>query len=154
MSILTKFQSDMDQIISNFVPYNNPYIILSWKVPSTTTQGGLETPQEIRSEVLWDGNISLAYPTDLAAMEKYRITGDTSFVIKGWLFPYMQHSSGNIYFIDANFNTTSVLTTYESLSDDTFIYPLSTGLVNETETVSISAYPQITNIDYSTSFIQ
>jgi hypothetical protein len=24
MSILTKFQSDMDQIISNFVPYNNP----------------------------------------------------------------------------------------------------------------------------------
>jgi len=154
MSILTKFQSDMDQIISNFVPYNNPYIILSWKVPSTTTQGGLETPQEIRSEVLWDGNISLAYPTDLAAMEKYRITGDTSFVIKGWLFPYMQQSSGNIYFIDANFNTTSVLTTYESLSDDTFIYPLSTGLVNETETVSISAYPQITNIDYSTSFIQ
>jgi hypothetical protein len=29
MSILTKFQSDMDQILSNFIPYNNPYIIIS-----------------------------------------------------------------------------------------------------------------------------
>jgi len=35
MSILTKFQTDMDQILSNFVPYNNPYIIISWKVPSS-----------------------------------------------------------------------------------------------------------------------
>ena len=27
MSIMTKFQTDMDQIISNFAPYNNPYIV-------------------------------------------------------------------------------------------------------------------------------
>ena len=32
MSIMTKFQTDMDQIISNFAPYNNPYIVMRiWK---------------------------------------------------------------------------------------------------------------------------
>ena len=30
MSILARYMADIDQIISNFVPYNNPYIILSW----------------------------------------------------------------------------------------------------------------------------
>ena len=33
MSILARYMQDVDQIVSNFVPYNNPYIILSWKVP-------------------------------------------------------------------------------------------------------------------------
>ena len=30
VSILTRLQSDMDQILSNFVPYNDPYFIISW----------------------------------------------------------------------------------------------------------------------------
>ena len=33
MSILARYMEDVDQIISNFAPYNNPYIILSWPVP-------------------------------------------------------------------------------------------------------------------------
>ncbi|NBP16917.1 hypothetical protein EBU95_21475, partial [bacterium] len=56
MSIITKYQLDMDQILSNFVPYNNPYIIISWKLPA---EAGLSYESEIRSEVLWDGNITL-----------------------------------------------------------------------------------------------
>jgi len=147
MSMLTKFQTDMDQIISNFVPYNNPYIILSWKVPEGLIPGAGKL-QEIRSEVLWDGNISLSYPTDINANEKYRIVGDTTFIIKGWLFPYIQNPLGNIYEINSNFNVTSEITTYDSLSNDTFIYPVSTGLVNETETVSVSSYPFITNVNF------
>jgi hypothetical protein len=69
MSIITKFQSDMDQILSNFVPYTNPYIILSWRVPEEIVSNGFAFPQEIRSEVLWDGNITMGYPTDIAANE-------------------------------------------------------------------------------------
>lgn len=153
MSIITKFQTDMDQIISNFVPYTNPYIIISWKLPEDLSTGIMTPLQEIRSEVLWDGNIGLSYPTDIAANEKYRIVGDTTFIIKGWLFPYVQNPTGNIYKIDANFNVSSYLTTYESLSDDTFSWPLSTGLVDETETVSVSGTPQITNIDFTTTRI-
>jgi len=149
MSILTKFQTDMDQIISNFVPYTNPYIIISWKVPEDLATGLFSPKQEIRSEVLWDGNIALSYPTDISANEKYRIVGDTTFVIKGWLFPYVQNPYGNIFYIDANFRTSSIITTYDSLSDNTYSWPVSTGLVNEVETVSLSGIPQLTNVDYT-----
>lgn len=149
MSILTKFQTDMDQIISNFVPYTNPYIIISWKVPEDLATGLFSPKQEIRSEVLWDGNIALSYPTDISANEKYRIVGDTTFVIKGWLFPYVQNPYGNIYYIDANFRSSSIITTYDSLSDNTYSWPVSTGLINEIETISLSGNPLITNVDYT-----
>ncbi len=146
MSILTKFQSDMDQILSNFVPYNNPYIIISWKVPSTLVSGGFEIPQEIRSEVLWSGDIALSYPTDISANEKYKVVADTSFTIKGWLFPADRDPVGNIYYIDANFYNKRLITNFEDLSGDTTTYGNSALLVNETDKVTILGYPQITNV--------
>lgn len=100
MSIITKFQTDMDQILSNFVVYSNPYIVISWKLPNTFTNETVE----IRSEVLWDGNIALNYPDELQANTTARITADTSFTIKGWLFPYSSSLSGsNIFTVDTNF---------------------------------------------------
>jgi len=100
MSIITKFQTDMDQIISNFVPYNNPYVVISWKVPTSM----ISEVQEIRSEVLWSGDISLTYPHDIQANQPARVTADTSFTIKGWLFPDKTQSDGdNILYIDSNF---------------------------------------------------
>lgn len=151
MSILTKFQTDMDQIVSNFVPYNNPYIIISWKVPEDMVEGGFSSPQEIRSEVLWNGSIALSYPTDITASEKYRIVGDTSFTIKGWLFGDPAFPASNIFYIDNNFYNASLLTemTYETLSTQTFTYPASSGLASDLEIVPISAFPQITNFDYT-----
>jgi hypothetical protein len=146
MSIVTKFQTDMDQILSNFIPYNNPYIILSWKVPNEIAASVV--PQEIRSEVTWDGGVTLSYPTDIAANEKYRIVGDTAFTIKGWLFPYAQSPVSNIYTVQANFRASSLITTYDELSGDTFVYPVSTGLINETESFTLSSNPQFTNITW------
>lgn len=155
MSILTKYQSDMDQIISNFVPYSNPYIILSWKIPADFNLSNL---YEIRSEVIWNGSIALSYPTELAAGSKFRVTGDTSFTIKGWLFPAApDEETKNIFQIDANFYNSSGVTlesTYESLSDETFTYPVSTGLMSDMETVSLtgfvlSGYAANTNIAQS-----
>lgn len=103
VSILTKFQTDMDQILSNFIPYNDPYIILSWKVPSDFVQ----TEQEIRSEVLWGGSINVVYPTDLPATGPYRVSADTSFTIKGWLFREKQNDVGNVYNVDTYFTLAS-----------------------------------------------
>lgn len=141
MSILTKYQSDMDQIISNFVPYNNPYIILSWKIP---TDFNLTNLYEIRSEVLWGGSIAMAYPIDIAANVKYRVTADTTFTIKGWLFPAAPtEETKNIFQIDANFYNSSGVTlesTYDSLSGETFTYPVSTGLLDDMETVSLTGF--------------
>jgi hypothetical protein len=146
MSILTKFQTDLDQIISNFVPYSNPYIILSWKVPQDLI--GNSVPQEIRSEVLWDGGITLNYPTDLAANEKYKISGDTAFTIKGWLFPYASNPATNIYNINTNFYVSRYISNFEALSSNSYTYPLSSNLVNEKESFFLMSAPDLTNIEY------
>ena len=135
MSILTKFQTDMDQILSNFIPYNNPYIIISWKIPSDF---GIGTDQEIRSEVLWGGNMSITYPTDINSGDKYKLAADTSFTIKGWLFPASISSIGNIYHINSNFHNISAITNFEGLSGVSFTYPTSAHLIPDLEVVSLS----------------
>lgn len=99
MSILTKYQTDMDQILSNFIPYSNPYVVISWKIPAAFVQ----VPQEIRTEVLWSETLNMSYPTDIDSSTPYRVSADTSFTIKGWLFPKDQGPVNNIFVIDANF---------------------------------------------------
>ena len=163
MSILGRYMQDIDQIVSNFVPYNNPYIILSWKVPADY---GLSYDQEIRSEVLWDGNLVYDTPIDTTYNDKFRVTVDTSFTIKGWLFPEQKDTSGTIYKVDSNFiavnlanriyspldnnevvsNTSYIQQGYGSLSS------YDSGVPDAySETVTISAIPEITNLYYSTT---
>lgn len=96
VSILTRYQTDMDQILSNFVPYSDPYFIISW------TREGLPY-KEIRTEVLWSGNLNLNYPIDLNNNQPARVTCDTSFTIKGWLFKADADSFGRIFRINNNF---------------------------------------------------
>lgn len=98
MSILARYQTDIEQIISNFVPYSDPYIVISWKVPEKVSK----VEQEIRSEVLWSGDLSLTYPDNLTGSEPYRLSCDTSFTIKTWLFKKHTNPVGNIYKIDVD----------------------------------------------------
>jgi len=152
VNILTNYQSDMDQIISNFVPYSNPYIIICWKIPEAF---GLQLQSEIRSEVLWDGTINVEYPTDVTASEKPRFLATTSFVIKGWLFPQADRDyTSNIYFIDSNFRTSSKLlfdSFTDNLSSENYVYDKASGLLNENETISVSGVPLLTNIYLNSS---
>ena len=83
MSVMTKYQTDVDQIISNFVPYSNPYVVVSWKLPTELSS----LLNEIRTEILWSGSITMDYPTDIQPNNPARISADTSFTIKSWLFP-------------------------------------------------------------------
>jgi len=136
VSILARYQTDMDQILSNFIPFTNPYVVISWYVPK---EFGLTVDQEIRSEVLWDGNVSLDYPVELVASQKARITADTSFTIKGWLFKDEADPVGNIFFIDQNFHTENIITDYEDLS--------STEAT--VESFELSGSPVITDIFYN-----
>ena len=141
MSILARYMQDIDQILSNFIPYSNPYIILSWKEPSQI-EGQVV---EIRSEVLWNGNISFNAPTDTTYNDKFRVVCDTSFTIKGWLFKNKNELSTPIYFIDVNtyaMSRTDILT-YESLS--------GLNLTSAEDSFTLSALPTITNIFYSTT---
>ena len=100
MSIMTKFQTDMDQILSNFVPYNNPYIIISWKVPSSQN---LANNLEIRTEVLCDGSLNLEYPIEVSGAQPARIIANTNFTMKGWLFKGASTDVKNIFVIDQDY---------------------------------------------------
>lgn len=143
MTLITKYQSDMDQLISNFAPYCDPYIIISWKLPSIQ---GSTVPYEIRTEVLWSGSINLTYPNDAGPNQPFRIVGDTSFTIKGWLFKKIDEIYKKIYVINSDYNTigsfadnnTPILEDIDSLS---------------TESFSISARPQVKKIEPFKAYI-
>lgn len=141
VSVLSRYQTDMDQILSNFIPFSNPYVVISWKVPE---KFNLSVDQEIRSEVLWDGNVSLNYPTELNASQKARITADTSFTIKGWLFKDEDDPVGNIFYIDQNFKAVDLLSDYEGMS----------GTNAPTESFELSGSPFITDIFYNGVLLQ
>ncbi len=79
VSILTRYQEDMDQILSHIIPYINPYFIVSWRTPG-------RPDHEIRSSVFWDGNAQITYPYDIAATSVARVAADLTFTFKGWLF--------------------------------------------------------------------
>lgn len=130
MSIITRYQDDMDQILANFVPYTNPYIVISWKLPDEFAPS---IGTELRTEVLWDENISITQPIDMGEGGKYRNIAETTFTIKGWLFKrHPENPIGNIYEIDARFYPISSLS--QVLSDDLDVY----------DECSLSAYPLIT----------
>lgn len=147
MNILTKYQTDMDQIMSNFIPFCNPYVILSWKVPE---EYNIPYLQEIRSEVLWDGTVNIDYPTDINGDKKYFIVGSTGFTIKGWLFSAAENPVNNIFFIDSS------LTSVKGDIQDTDYFTLSSQVITKedsieyynTEVISISASPKITDVNF------
>jgi hypothetical protein len=112
MTIVTKFQSDMDQIISNFVPYCDPYIIISWKLPSPSKS---TVPYELRTEVLWNGTINTTYPTELNNTQAQRLVAETSFTIKGWLFKNVNETINRIYTINSDFTTDNNTSIFDTL---------------------------------------
>jgi hypothetical protein len=95
MNILSKYQTDLDQILQNFAVHSDPYIIYSWQEP--------KTGREMRTEVLWDNNISVEYPTEAKNTESYRITAKANFIIKTWLFRSAQSPVGTICKINTDY---------------------------------------------------
>jgi len=138
VNIIAYYKEDIDQIIQNFVVNCNPYIIVSWRIPDD-----FELPfyDEIRTEIQWSGDINYDNPKDLSPDVKWRISANTSFTVKGWLFKSEPQNQAPIYEIDATFIASP---TISSFCFDTYYSRVSaTGV--ESETVSISAYPQFTN---------
>lgn len=115
MSILAGFQLDLEQIASNFIAYFNPYIILSYKVPSNI---GPEYDLEVRSKAIWSGSLNISTPDTQTHAEKFKRTGDTSFTIDAWIYPEAIDSAKPIYFIDANFYSLKdrIFNSYSALS--------------------------------------
>jgi hypothetical protein len=96
VDFIAKYDEDFQQIITNFVPYCDPYFVISWRIPELQNY-------EIRSIVQWSGSINTTYPTELNANTNVRIVGSTSFTVKGWLFKPIEEGT-LIYDIKCNFN--------------------------------------------------
>lgn len=148
MSIITRFQSDMDQILSNFIPFNNPYIVISWTVPK---EFNLPYTQEIRTEVSWNGSINMSYPTDINGGQKAQIIADTGFTIKGWLFPDPQNPVKNIFRIDTRMVAVSSKTVLEYGSYTNLVQQIITNTDPQsafynTDFFSVSGKPLITGV--------
>lgn len=147
MSILGRYMQDVEQIITNFAPYTNPYIVLAWKEPT-----GTGDTIEVRSEVIWSENISLTTPTETTYSDKFRVVADTSFTIKGWLFKNQNSKDSPIYFIEknmlavgSNWNLQQPLTAldYENFFDEYKNDPYKNQYM---QTTTLSGTPAITNI--------
>ena len=148
MSMLCRYMQDLEQIITNFVPYSNPYIVIAWQEPTDT--GNIN---EIRTEVEWDQSISMNPPTELSYSEKFRAVADTTFTIKGWLFRDRNEVTKPIYFIENNFINTrqdfNFSQPISSLDYSSFFNSLTS--VTDTDTFTLSGIPNITNIYYNTT---
>jgi T4-like virus Myoviridae tail sheath stabiliser len=95
MSILTKYQSDMEQIINNFVAYFDPYIYISWKEPVTE--------REIRSKVIWDGTATPNFQSLFEKEEYERYECDTTFTIEGYIYKSEQENVAPICTIETDY---------------------------------------------------
>jgi T4-like virus Myoviridae tail sheath stabiliser len=140
ISIIAKFQTDMDQILSNFVPWSDPYFVIS--VTNETMPN-----TEIRNEVLWDGNLKMTYPTDIQSNDRYRLTCDTTFTIKGWLFKSEVGPVGRVFKVDSNFYAVSAIPENESAYGSIYNALNYTIDTPYNETVTVSARPYINFTD-------
>lgn len=97
MDIYTRYQDDMDQIISNFGVFFNPDIYVVIPDP-------VNTGKNLKCQIVWDGNIPIQFPEEISKNEPERITAATTFTFKTWLFPglddtvYPEHSIHRINF--------------------------------------------------------
>jgi hypothetical protein len=96
VSVMTKYQEDMDQILSHILPYVNPYFVVSWRTP-------IRTEHEIRSTVHWDGNVSMQYPVELMSSNPARVVADMTFTFKGWIFQSAPTEVKNIFVTTSSF---------------------------------------------------
>jgi hypothetical protein len=88
MTVITKYEDDMDQIISNFIPMMLPDIYVVWPNPK-------QIGKNLKSQIVWDGSINYEYPMDVGETDPYRIIATSSFTYKTWFFPGLRNPDGS-----------------------------------------------------------
>lgn len=129
VTIISKYQMDLDQILSNFIPYSDPYFIVQIQEPFTE--------EALNCKVLWNGNVTLDNPKDLSNTDPYRhLMANTSFTFEGYMFKEKAQPQGRICKIDTDFILTNkFFCNYDDLLTHTASAP--------TESFSISGVPRI-----------
>ena len=130
VSILARFQADIEQILTNFIPYADPYFVISWRWPDTIPFSDFE----IRSTIRWSENVNFQYPIDITADASYWTNADTSFTIESWIFKNKPADGKPIYVIDHSFTAVSAIDTYPVMKSFEDLF--------NTDVFVISARPQ------------
>lgn len=79
MLILTKYQEDLDQILSNFIINFNPGIYVVWNHPYNS--------EHIKSQVIWNNDLVIEFPAAIKDTDPYRFLATTTFTYRTWMFP-------------------------------------------------------------------
>lgn len=80
LGIITKFHEDMDQILTNFVPFFNPSVYVVIPHP-------IQSGKKLKCQVVWNGEVAVEFPDEIDKNTPSRITATTSFTLKAWIFP-------------------------------------------------------------------
>lgn len=79
INVFSIYPPDDEQILQNFIPFSMPNFYVAWKHPYTS--------ETLKSQVIWDGQVSTEYPIDYDTSSKPRIISTASFIYKTWIFP-------------------------------------------------------------------
>jgi hypothetical protein len=101
LSIMARYQNDIDQILTCIFSNFFPYIILSYEHPDLN--------HEVRCKLEWNKNINLQYPLDITNNQPYRVLADAQFTLQGWIYRNSYNNSGIIYNIPTTFTAVSAI---------------------------------------------
>lgn len=149
VSIMTRYQIDMDQILTNFIPYSDPYVVVSWRWPDDVPGKTLE----IRSTVMWNEQISMEYPSDLQNNTPLRFIANTSFTVKGWIFKNSGQPLGKIYTINTTFTGVKELDSNYQLMKDKMYQGNTDTIITSARPFIIKTIPYIAITDQPTECI-
>lgn len=101
LNILTRYQNDLDQILTCLFSNFFPYVVISYKHP--------DFDGEVRCVVEWDGNLPFTVPNDLATTTPYRFDVSTTFKVRAWIYKNSPNNVGIIHKIDTTFTSVSAI---------------------------------------------
>lgn len=78
--IYTKFNDDLDQVMTNIIARFNPDVFVAWRCPADPTK-------ILKSQMVWNGGFQVTSPDEISETEPWRFHAATSFVFRTWIFP-------------------------------------------------------------------
>jgi hypothetical protein len=146
LSIIGKYQKDVEQLISNFAIHMNPQVYVVWDNP-------LDTTQKIKSAIYWNG-ISTPTFTDkykLDGIDPQRYIIDCGIVAKTWIFP---GSSDDVPELASRIDKINLSNTYDNAFNKFYEVPTYMSIDEYSDNIEagLIKYPNYDELNYSEEF--
>ena len=89
MTILCRYTADLDQIITNFIPFMTPAVYVSWPHP-------FDAKTTIKSQLRWEGSIDETHPTDIGETDAPHVEATTDLIYKTLIFAGTKESFSKV----------------------------------------------------------